>query len=805
MLWTADSPDAEGRVLFDPNELSEEGTTALTWLRVSDDGERVALGLSRAGSDWRTLAGPRRRDRRGAARPGRVEQVHVRGVDARWCRLLLRQIPGAAGRRRVRRPEPRHGAALPPPRNRHRRRRARLLASRTSPTGSSSRRSPTTAAPHRHRSCRERVRRAGSTSPTSPTAPKPRGVGRSSTGGCPIRAHRDRSTAPSISSRTTTHRSAASSPSTSTIQPGSREIIAEGDEALEHVRSSAVGSPRPTSTTPTAGWRCSSSTAVMSRMCGCPGIGSIVEMSGRRGDDELFLTFATFVSPPVVLAVRMADGAVREVGRPGAGLGPGRLRQRAGLRDVRRWDPCAAVPHPPPRHRPDRRRSHAPLRLRRLPHPDRPDLQAGVAGLDGTRRAARRRVAARGRGVRQGAGTTPVASRTSRTSSTTSPRASAGWRRPAGRRPERIAISGRSNGGLLVGATITQHPELFGAALAEVGVMDMLRFHRFTIGWAWTSDFGSRRRPRRSSGRCSRIRRSTTSEPGVAYPPTLVTTGDHDDRVVPATRSSSRPRSRRRRPATPRAHPDRHGRRPRHGQAGPQAHRRARRRPGVPRARPRDVSYGLISVRNRAVALDRRDRRPRAAAGPRRARSSGRKALLPDLLLDGRGDPVTDPPGPARSDPAGVGAEQSREEVAGQQRPTRATNGVGTGPRIGSSIDPVTGRTRIQTTTQAAERAIAIVASGLEEAEDGPPAARRRLERADAADRPVDRPLQPAPELARVQRRGERRPDRRAGASRIGADSASRIASTPAPGRRAHASAGGTRGSATAVSRPDAR
>ncbi len=99
--------------------------------------------------------------------------------------------------------------------------------------------------------------------------------------------------------------------------------------------------------------------------------------------------------------------------------------------------------------------------------------------------------------------------------------------------PARLAISGRSNGGLLVGAAMTRRPDLFGAALPAVGVHDMLRFHRFTIGWAWVDDYGSPDDPAMFPV-LLRYSPLHNVRPGTAYPATLVTTADHDDRVVPA-------------------------------------------------------------------------------------------------------------------------------------------------------------------------------------------------------------------------------------------------------------------------------
>ena len=98
---------------------------------------------------------------------------------------------------------------------------------------------------------------------------------------------------------------------------------------------------------------------------------------------------------------------------------------------------------------------------------------------------------------------------------------------------EKLAISGGSNGGLLVGACMAQRPELFRAALPAVGVMDMLRFHKFTRGWAWTSDYGS---PDDATEFKALFAYSPyhNLKSGVSYPATMVTTADHDDRVVPA-------------------------------------------------------------------------------------------------------------------------------------------------------------------------------------------------------------------------------------------------------------------------------
>jgi hypothetical protein len=166
--------------------------------------------------------------------------------------------------------------------------------------------------------------------------------------------------------------------------------------------------------------------------------------------------------------------------------------------------------------------------------------------------------------------------------------------------PQKLAIYGRSNGGLLAAATALQRPELFRASLPTVGVLDMLRFNQFTIGWAWESDYGSPQ----NADEFAALRAYSplhNIQPGVRYPAMLIPTGDattvFSRRTVSSTRRRCRPRTR---AATRLPDPHRNPRRPRRRQTHHDADRRVDRHAQLPGARAWDaVKRGRAGTRAR--------------------------------------------------------------------------------------------------------------------------------------------------------------------------------------------------------------
>ncbi len=530
VLWTADGAQAEGYVLVDPNRLSDKGTMTLASADVSESGELVACATSEAGSDWRTWTVRRVADR--DELPDRV--TWSKSDSAAWTE-------DDAGFFYGRFPEPPADATYDAP-NRNMELRYHRLGTDTAADVL------VFATPHepewffeaevldRGRLLVLTVQRGTDPENRIYVADLMHGVD-----GAVARPLLD---AADASYRVIdaiegtlyllTNRGAQLGRviAVDVANPDHpREILREGEDTLEHV--SLVGDRLAALYLHDAHHR-----IAIFELDGrfvadvaLPGIGMVTDLAGRREDEELFVTFESFRAPAIVLAVAMADGSVREVRRPSLA-----------------WDPEDFETEQVFVVSEDGTRVPLFLSHRRdmSPTGDVPTLLYGYGGfqipigptfkpewLAWMERGGLLAVASLRGGGEYGQAWHDDGRLANKQHVFDDFAACARWLAASGwTRAGRIGITGRSNGGLLVGASLTQHPELFGAAVPEVGVMDMLRFHRFTIGWAWTSDYGSADDPEQlrwllAYSPLHNIR------PGVAYPPTLVTTGDHDDRVVP--------------------------------------------------------------------------------------------------------------------------------------------------------------------------------------------------------------------------------------------------------------------------------
>ena len=530
VLWTADAPDAEGDVLFDPNELSEEGTTSLGAIGIAESGGLAALALSHAGSDWHRW---RVRDTEtGEDLPDRIDWSKF--SSAAWS-------ADESGFFYGRFPQPAADAAYDAPNVDMELRYHRLG------TDAADDRLVFSAPEHPDWGFEPEVTDDGrmmvvtvwrGTDPENRVYVADLRDGVDSAVVRPLLDVPDASYAHIETVDGTLYLLTDKDAPFGRVvaldldHPATlREVIPEADETLEQVR--LVGGRFAA-----AYLHHAHSRLALFELDGrhvadveLPGIGSIVELQGRRRDEELHLTFATFASPPTVLAVRIADGSVRAV-----------------TRRVLAWDPDEYVTEQVFVASDDGTRVPLFLTRRRdlTPTGAVPTLLHAYGGfriaqtpvfkaewLGWMERGGLLAVACLRGGGEYGKAWHDAGRLEHKQNVFDDFAACLRWLAGSGwTRPDRIAVSGRSNGGLLVGATITQHPEPYGAALAEVGVMDMLRFDKFTIGWGWTSDFGTADDP-------DQFRTLMAYSPlhniraGVEYPATLVTTGDHDDRVVP--------------------------------------------------------------------------------------------------------------------------------------------------------------------------------------------------------------------------------------------------------------------------------
>ena len=264
----------------------------------------------------------------------------------------------------------------------------------------------------------------------------------------------------------------------------------------------------------------------------CPGIGTVAWSAARSTDTELFYSYTSFTTPPAMYRYDLKTGSSAVVRQSKLSFDPAAYETRQVFytsKDGTRV-PMFLVSKKGLQQNganPTYLYGYGGFNISLTP-----GLQRDGDRVDGTRRALRRRQSARRRRVRREAWH-EAGTKANKQNVFDDFIAAAEWLiANKYTSTPKLAISGGSNGGLLVGACLNQRPDLFGAALPAVGVMDMLRFHKFTIGWAWTVDYGSPD----NAEEFSALRAYSplhNIKPGTKYPATLITTADHDDRVVP--------------------------------------------------------------------------------------------------------------------------------------------------------------------------------------------------------------------------------------------------------------------------------
>ena len=263
-----------------------------------------------------------------------------------------------------------------------------------------------------------------------------------------------------------------------------------------------------------------------------PGVGSASGFGGRWGDDETFFSYTSLITPADIFRLNVATGEVTLFKRPATAFDPTQFETRRAFvtsKDGTRFP--VFIGH----------------RKGLVLDGSHPTLLYGYGGFNVPNTPAYNLTAAtwmqmggvyvsasiRG-GGEYGRAWHEAGTKLKKQNVFDDFIAAAEWlAREKITRPSKLAIYGGSNGGLLVGAVLNQRPELFGAAVPAVGVMDMLRFHKFTIGWAWVDDYGSSDDPAQFQALKAYSPLHNLAA-GKRYPPVLVMTADHDDRVVPA-------------------------------------------------------------------------------------------------------------------------------------------------------------------------------------------------------------------------------------------------------------------------------